>query len=935
LLPEIEIEVYTSCIHKNKHGTIINVEIYSHSLPVKDGLHSRLVMAKDVTEKYRLNKELEESEQRYKQLIEQSMVGILISSIDGKIKFANSKACELLNYSYEELTSLAIPDTYIDYENEIAAERIRNIQTEGMLYFERKVKRKDGSFFYADVIASRFGDGKIQSLINDITNRKKAEEELYRSEKQYKAFFEDDLTGVFSSNTSGHMITCNPSFLRIFDFDSAEEISGYDLYKLYPSREVRDALISKLKMEKRLEYFEIEMRSKTGRPLFILETMLGTFNTENELTEIKGYMIDVTAKKAAELQLRTISQIVEQSPLSIIITDRNGIIEYSNQKYIETSGFELNEIIGGKYSGLENGLLLTGEAKAFLSMLGSDIEWKGELQYINRSGVVTWEKVSTFAIKNPSGKTTNRAILKEDITDKKRSEEYLVHSETRLRSVWENTSDAMRLINKDGIIINVNEAFCRLFNKTKQELTGSPFQTIYKEFNENNLKAFYERFLDGTITGLKEFEIVLWDNRKIWVELTNSFIEVEGQQTILLSIFRDVTLRKETEAQLVASKNKAEELNKLKDNFLANMSHELRTPMIGIMGFSQLLSVNLDDHDFREMAETVYLSGKRLLRTLDMIIDLSRIESNKLDVELNEFNICKIIENEVKAFASEAQNKKLYLKTDIKDENIPVLLDEKLLIQVLDNLISNSIKFTKAGGVTIEVFQEKAGSDLFPVIKVIDTGIGIEKENLDLIFHEFRQASEGYKRKFEGVGLGLSISKRFVEMMNGALSVESIPGKGSIFTLKFYKQNEAKELGGIGEIGPITSILSTDRENNKILLVDDDESVAEIVKLVLKKIVTVDTAESGEKALKMVKIDTYSIILMDIVLGNGMNGIETTKEIRKIIGYKTTPIVALTAYAMPEDKPKFIAEGLTHYLSKPFELNQFRNFIIELLKAKK
>jgi PAS domain S-box-containing protein len=892
-------------------------------------------MAKDVTEKYRLNIELEKSEQKYKQLVEHSMVGILISDNEGKIQFANSKACELLNYNYEELISLTIPDTYTDDEYEVSKDRIRNIQTEGTLYFERKVKRKDGSFFYADVIASKFGDGKIQSLINDITNKKKAEEELHRSEKQYKAFFEDDLTGVFSSDPSGYIITCNPSFLRIFDFTRAEEIRGYDLYKLYPSREDRDALISKLKMEKRLEYFEIEMRSKTGRHLFILETMLGTFNTENELTEIKGYMIDVTAKKAAELQLRTISQIVEQSPLSIIITDRNGIIEYSNQKYIETSGFELNEIIGKKYSGLENGLLLTGEAKAFLSMLGSDTEWKGELQYINRGGVVTWEKVSTFAIKNPSGKTTNKAILKEDITDKKRSEEYLIHSETRLRSVWENTSDAMRLINKDGIIINVNEAFCRLFNKTKQELTGSPFQTIYKEFNENNLKAFYERFLDGTITGIKEFEIVLWDNRKIWVELTNSFIEVEGQQTILLSIFRDVTLRKETEAQLVASKNKAEELNKLKDNFLANMSHELRTPMIGIMGFSQLLSVNLDDHDFREMAETVYLSGKRLLRTLDMIIDLSRIESNKLDVELNEFNICKIIENEVKAFASEAQNKKLYLKTDIKDENIPVLLDEKLLIQVLDNLISNSIKFTKAGGVTIEVFQEKAGSDLFPVIKVIDTGIGIEKENLDLIFHEFRQASEGYKRKFEGVGLGLSISKRFVEMMNGALSVESIPGKGSIFTLKFYKQNEAKELGGIGEIGPITSILSTDRENNKILLVDDDESVAEIVKLVLKKIVTVDTAESGEKALKMVKIDTYSIILMDIVLGNGMNGIETTKEIRKIIGYKTTPIVALTAYAMPEDKPKFIAEGLTHYLSKPFELNQFRNFIIELLKAKK
>ncbi|MDR3626267.1 MAG: PAS domain S-box protein, partial [Ignavibacteriaceae bacterium] len=935
MLPENEIEVSNSWFHKKKDGAIINVEIYSHSLPVKNGLHSRLVMAKDVTEKYRLNKELKESEQRYKQLIEQSMVGILISSIDGKIKFANLKACELLNYTYEELTSLAIPDTYVDDENEVAADRIRNIQTEGMLYFERKVKRKDGSCFYADVIASKFGDGKIQSLINDITNRKKAEEELYRSEKQYKAFFEDDLTGVFSSNIFGHMITCNPSFLRIFDFKSIEEVLAYDLYNLYPSREARDSLLRKLKEEKRLEYFEIEMCSKTGRHLFILETMLGTFNTANELIEIKGYMIDITARKIAELQLRTISQIVEQSPLSIVITDRNGIIEYSNQKYLETSGFALNEIIGKKYSGLEKGLSLTGEAKAFLSAIDSDLEWKGELQYINRDGSVTWEMVSAVAIKDPSGEIAHKAVLTENITDKKRSEEYLVHSETRLRSVWENTSDAMRLINKDGIIINVNEAFCRLVNKTKQELIGSPFQIIYNGLSEESLKNFKEHFLEGTLTGIKEFESVLWDNRKIWVELSNSFIEVENQQNILLSIFRDITLRKEAEAQLVASKNKAEELNKLKDNFLSNMSHELRTPMIGIMGFSQLLSVNLDDHDFREMAQTIYMSGKRLLRTMDMIIDLSRIESSKVDLELKELNICEIIKNEVRSFENEALNKKLYLKINIKSEEIYALLDEKLFIQVLDNLISNGIKFTKTGGVTIEVFQEEIDNNTYPIIKIIDTGIGIEKENLDLIFHEFRQASEGYRRKFEGVGLGLSISKRFVDIMNGALSVASKLGEGSVFTLKLFKRNEAKELSGIKETGLIAAAMPTDWENNKILLVDDDESTAEIVKLVLKKIVAVYIAGSGEMALEMVMKNKYDIILMDIVLGSGMNGIETTKKIREITGYETIPIIALTAYAMPEDKPKFISEGLTHYVSKPFDLNQFRNFIVELLKSKR
>jgi PAS domain S-box-containing protein len=491
----------------------------------------------------------------------------------------------------------------------------------------------------------------------------------------------------------------------------------------------------------------------------------------------------------------------------------------------------------------------------------------------------------------------------------------------------------MRLTNEEGIVLNVNDAYCRLFRKTRQELVGFPFYIIYKDYDEKLSDNIKKCYAERTKNDIIEFESILWDSAKVWVELENSFIEIENEPLLLLSIFRDITVRKDAELQLIAAKEKAEELNILRTNFLENISHEFRTPMIGILGFSQLLSVNLDDEDFREMAGTIYLNGKRLLRTMDMVIDLSRIQSNKLDLELRELNICEVVVNELKIFEIEAQNKGLYLKLVMNEGNIFARLDERLFLQIFDNLLSNAIKFTYKGGITVEVYTENSVNKLFPVIKVSDTGIGIEKAFIDLIFHDFRQASEGFKRRFEGVGLGLSISKKFAEIMNGTLNVESVFGEGSVFILKFPHQEKLNSISE-KEKEKGQAVESKNLEKNKILLVDDDENTYEIIKLTLKNICHVDFAETGEKALLLVNKKKYDIILMDIILGYGMNGIETTKEIRKIKKYAKVPIVALTAYAMDEDKVKFIAEGLTHYLAKPFELNQFRQFIAKLIDTK-
>jgi PAS domain S-box-containing protein len=609
------------------------------------------------------------------------------------------------------------------------------------------------------------------------------------------------------------------------------------------------------------------------------------------------------------------------------------MIEYANRKYLETNGFSLTGILGKSYSDQETGLQLTESGKMFVDLLNSDMDWKGELKYINHEGRVNWEFITTFTI-NFTGDTTHRTIIKEDITDKKHSEESLIKSEIQLRSIWENTSDAMRLTNENGIVLKVNEAYCKLFKKTRQELEGVPFYIIYKYHDEKLLDNIYKYYANRTGTDLIEFESILWDSAKVWVELENSFIEIENEPLLLLSIFRDITVRKDAELQLIAAKEKAEELNRLKTSFLENISHEFRTPMIGILGFSQLLSVNLEDEDYRAMANTIYLNGKRLLRTMDMVIDLSRIESTQLELELRELNICDAAVNEIKIFENEAQNKGLYLKLVMKKENIVACLDERLFLQVFDNLLSDAIKFTYKGGIIVELSEEYSENNLLSVLKVSDTGIGIEKEFLDLIFSDFRQASEGFKRRFEGVGLGLSISKKFAELMNCTLTVESVFGHGSVFTLKFLQHEKLKIKSG-KENERFQTDAFTQLEKKNILLVDDDENTYEIIKLTLKNICNVDLAETGEKALIMVKKKKYDIILMDIILGYGMNGIETTKEIRKIKGYAKTPIVALTAYALAEDKVNFIAEGLTHFLAKPFELNQFRQFITNLFDSKK
>ncbi|HEX7356135.1 MAG TPA: ATP-binding protein, partial [Ignavibacteriaceae bacterium] len=402
---------------------------------------------------------------------------------------------------------------------------------------------------------------------------------------------------------------------------------------------------------------------------------------------------------------------------------------------------------------------------------------------------------------------------------------------------------------------------------------------------------------------------------RVWSES-----EISIMQTTAANL-GGVIEREISKKELINAKETAEEMSKLKSNFLANMSHELRTPLIAILGYAEILKLEIENEEWNEMVSTIMQSGKRLLETLNLILDLSKVEADKVQINQTEVNIADEINDIITLFSPAAQKKNLYLKSVIKKESVVSKLDKRLLHSIVTNLVNNGIKYTNAGGVTIELSVISSSGNNYAMIKVIDTGIGIAKEDQKTIFDEFRQVSEGYNRHFEGAGLGLTIARKFVEKMGGSISLESEIDKGSTFTVVIPMDDEILKSES-KKIMATEDLLPTPIGNmKKVLIVDDDMATRKIVELFLRGEIEIDTASSSKEAAEMMGKTVYSLVLLDISLGKGISGVELQQNLRSMSEYKNVPVVAVTAHAMAGDKEKFLSSGFDDYLSKPFAKN--------------
>jgi PAS domain S-box-containing protein len=348
-----------------------------------------------------------------------------------------------------------------------------------------------------------------------------------------------------------------------------------------------------------------------------------------------------------------------------------------------------------------------------------------------------------------------------------------------------SAKDAISITDMDDNIIFANDAFRNIYGYTDEELTGGKISMIRpSDFSPELSGAIYEQTFNEGWHG----EVVNRNKKgdSFLVELWTSLVkDTTGKQIARVGFARDITDRKKSEKELIEAKEKAEEMNRLKTNFLFNMSHELRTPLVGILGFAQILEEETTDSTRKEMVNMILTGARRLSVTLNQLLDLAKIESNRASILWKKLNLINIISDTIKVHSDSASKKQLKISSVFSPGDFIIMGDERMLFNIFDNLINNAIKFTYKGEIIIDVSVWENETNPLVVVKIIDTGIGISEDKLELIFEEFRQASEGLGRGFEGTGLGLTITKKYVEFLKGKIEVHSKQGMGSTFTVSF------------------------------------------------------------------------------------------------------------------------------------------------------
>lgn len=395
---------------------------------------------------------------------------------------------------------------------------------------------------------------------------------------------------------------------------------------------------------------------------------------------------------------------------------------------------------------------------------------------------------------------------------------------------------------------------------------------------------------------------------------------VNGDPIKLIGSVQDITDRVEKEKELLKAKEVAEELSALKQEFLANMSHEIRTPMSSIIGFARLMLTGDLPEQETKYAELIYEAGENLLTIINDILDFSKVEAGKLQIERTPFNVRKLVSRSQRMYKERAEDKGLRVLLSIQDD-VPstIVGDPTRFSQVLGNLVSNAIKFTDKGFVEIALSRMRSGDNAWLLVKVMDTGIGIETDKLGKIFNSFEQAEGNTTRKYGGTGLGLTISKNLVDLMGGALTVESDLGRGSSFnfTIPLDKEAEATVPGAID--GYETEAKRTDLSGVRILIAEDNLNNQMLASAYLDAAnAQYDIANDGIEVLEHLKRSSYDIILMDIQMPR-MDGMVCTQKVKSHPEWKNIPIVALTAHALVEEKKRIMKAGMEAYLSKPFK----------------
>ncbi|MEI6089934.1 MAG: PAS domain S-box protein [bacterium] len=779
------------------------------------------------------------------------------------------------------------------------------------------------------------GDGTfgVGGYIRDITERKYAEGALKKSEELYSTLLATMNEGLMQVDNNDKIEFVNKKICEIFGYTS-EELIGKIGNKIIIYNEDKDLIVEKnrTRLNGFSERYEVRGITKSGEIIWLSISGSPILDLQGNTIGSVGLISDITERKKSEESLRIKDAAVKSSLSAIGLTDLNGGLIYANDAYCKMWGYETEQEILGK--NISDFAFSQEQVVDVVALLKYGNGYLGDCSAIRKDGTLFEAQLSANMVTSSDGKPLCMMASFVDITERKNAEIQLTNEKIFSDFLIESLPGLFYMFDSNLKPVRWNHNKLEFLGLSAEEMqTHNIIDSIAEEDKNKLIKSIEKTMTIGKDQDI--IRIIRYDGEMFSYHLTGKRLETEAG-TFLMGVGIDVTDRVKTETELITAKVKAEESERLKSSFLANMSHELRTPMVGILGFSQLLSEVEDLDKAKEMADVINTSGKRLMETLNLILDLARIEAGESEVEISEINLVEAINDVIIVFEAIAKTKNLKLQSYSKFDNYITYSSPTIIASILNNLINNAIKFTNVGSIIVTLEGEIINGQNYAIIKVSDTGIGISTKDIENIFHEFRQASEGLDRSHEGTGLGLTLCKKYVEMLNGSISVESSLGVGTVFTIKIpdLEQNSSVESIDVSTTNANSNISNLDKQKNfnlRILVVDDDPTSLYLVDRILSNQFFIDFVSNSVDAIEKVKENQYSLILMDINLGKSKNGLFATSEIRKLENYRNIPIIAMTAYAMAGDREEFLLKGCTGYISKPFEKKQLIETICEFI----